>query len=125
MPHGHCFFWDPWVLWPLVIGDILTWLAYLAIPLTIYMAARRLGVEIPAAGDFIAFILACGFGHLISAINLWQAWYALEAWWCLACGLISLRAFWRIRRALVANYSRLRELVRTAESLLSQFKEPD
>jgi len=41
MPHGHCYFWKPEVLWVHVIGDALTALAYFLIPFGLYYFVRK------------------------------------------------------------------------------------
>ena len=32
MPHGHCYLWDPSILWLHVVSNTATALAYFAIP---------------------------------------------------------------------------------------------
>ena len=31
MPHGHCFLWQPGILWPTVTSDFLIFASYVAI----------------------------------------------------------------------------------------------
>jgi PAS domain S-box-containing protein len=80
MPHGHCFFWRPEILWLHVISDSLIALAYYSIPLTLWWYLRRrpgmkLGWLILM---FAGFILACGTTHLMAIWDLWNSAYRLE-----------------------------------------------
>lgn len=81
MPHGHCFLWDPTILWPTVIADIAIAMAYFSIPLGILAIIRRRS-DVKFHGViwlFAAFILLCGLTHVISIVNLWNGYYGLHA----------------------------------------------
>jgi len=41
MPHGHCYFWRPDILWLHVISDGIIALAYFSIPVTLLYFLRR------------------------------------------------------------------------------------
>ncbi|PHN07892.1 sensor histidine kinase [Flavilitoribacter nigricans] len=81
MPHGHCYFWRPEILWPHVLGDVFTSLAYFVIPLLLYRFVKaRPDVKYP--GVFLAFslfILCCGITHLLATVSVWQPIYRAEA----------------------------------------------
>ena len=62
MPHGHCFFWRPEIVWLHVVSDGLTAAAYFLIPFAL----------------FGLFILACGTSHVMSIFTLWIPVYRLE-----------------------------------------------
>lgn len=76
-PHGHCVVWSPWFTWTWTACGILTWLAYLAIPVTLWRNLRgtRLMVALPWMAPFI---LACGFSHLFDAVVVWRPYYWLS-----------------------------------------------
>ena len=80
MPHGHCYFWQPALLWLHAASDGLIALAYYSIPLTlVYFVRQRRGFR--WGGLFLmfgAFILACGTNHLMLIWNLWHSTYRLE-----------------------------------------------
>ena len=84
MPHGHCFYWIPELLWTLVISDSVIVLSYYAIPFMIIYSIRnrlknsRKEVKIILV-MFSVFILACGTTHLIGIINIWHPDYYLSA----------------------------------------------
>ena len=52
-----------------IISDVAIFLVYTAIPLMLlyFVFRRKLGAFLPVFWLFAAFILACGFGHLIDA----------------------------------------------------------
>jgi len=92
MPHGHCYFWEKDILIPIVIGDLLTFLSYMAIPILLWKFVKnredlRFGVVFKA---FAAFIFFCGIGHLIDVVNIWEPYYRVSAIAKMCTGLVSL-----------------------------------
>jgi CheY-like chemotaxis protein len=41
MPHGHCYLWQPAILWTQVITNIAIGLAYMSITITLYYLVRK------------------------------------------------------------------------------------
>ena len=78
MPHGHCYLWDPVLLWLHVLSDGLIAMAYFTIPLTlIYFVRRRKDLQFHWMFlCFAVFILACGASHVM---EIWTVWY--PAYW--------------------------------------------
>jgi len=80
MPHGHCFLWQPDILWLHVISDAVIATAYYAIPFVLlYIVYKR--KDLPFESIFLlfgAFILLCGLTHAMSIWVLWRPDYALE-----------------------------------------------
>jgi PAS domain S-box-containing protein len=80
MPHGHCYLWEPGLVWLHVISDGLTALAYTTIPFTlVYLARRRR--DIPFNWMFMCFgmfIIACGATHVLEIWTLWTPTYWLS-----------------------------------------------
>jgi light-regulated signal transduction histidine kinase (bacteriophytochrome) len=80
MPHGHCFFWRPEILWLHVSSDTLIVISYYLIPFAlVYLVRKRRDL----AFDWMflmfgLFILACGTTHLMAIWNLWHSAYRLE-----------------------------------------------
>lgn len=73
MPHGHCYLWQPGLIFTHVASDFLIGLAYLAISILLYILVRR--IRLPFGPIFIAFgvfIAACGVTHFMS---IWTLWY--------------------------------------------------
>jgi len=81
MPHGHCYFWDPAIVWTNAISDSLIALAYLTIPLTlIFIVRARKDINfIPLIVLFAAFILSCSLTHIMDVINIWHPFYRLDS----------------------------------------------
>lgn len=79
IPHGHCYLWQPALVWLHLISDLLTAVAYFSIPLLmIYFIRKR--QDVPFRGIFVlfsAFIVLCGLGHLLSVWTLWHPAYWL------------------------------------------------
>ncbi len=80
IPHGHCYLWQPVLLWLHVLSDALIALAYYSIPLLlIYFIRQR--EDVPFKGIFILFslfILSCGTTHAMSIWTLWNPDYWLS-----------------------------------------------
>jgi two-component system, cell cycle sensor histidine kinase and response regulator CckA len=79
MPHGHCYLWDPGLVWLRVISDGLIALAYFVIPFVLVHFARKRR-DLPFNWMFVAFgvfIVACGLTHVTEIWNLWHAEYWL------------------------------------------------
>ncbi|MGB0988602.1 MAG: PAS domain-containing sensor histidine kinase, partial [Pseudoalteromonas spongiae] len=77
MPHGHCYLWQPHILWTHVVSDLLIATAYFSIPvaLVIFMKKRN---DIGYNNVFLLFslfILFCGITHLFGIWTIWQGVY--------------------------------------------------
>lgn len=79
MPHGHCYLWDPTILWLHIISDAVITFSYYSIPIMlIYFIFKKR--RIPFNWLFLMFalfIFACGTTHLMEIINVWKAEYPL------------------------------------------------
>lgn len=80
MPHGHCFLWEPLILWLHVASDAVIGVSYFSIPLAILLFARK-RKDIPFRHIFLlfgAFIVLCGSTHFMSIWVLWKPDYGPE-----------------------------------------------
>ncbi len=80
MPHGHCFLWQPDILWLHILSDAGIAGAYYAIPLTLLYFVRH-RKDLPFKNLFLLFaifIVLCGTTHLMSIWVLWHPDYAVE-----------------------------------------------
>ena len=80
MPHGHCYLWQPEILWLHVVSDSIIFLAYMMIPITIVMLLRK-RPSLPYKWILLMFglfITFCGFTHLFAIITIWRPVYGLE-----------------------------------------------
>jgi PAS domain S-box-containing protein len=80
LPHGHCYFWRPDILWLNVGSDALIALAYYSIPLALVtLVRRRSDVHFGwLLWMFGAFIFLCGTTHVVAIATVWNGAYALE-----------------------------------------------
>lgn len=80
MPHGHCYFWRPELVWLHVVSDALITVAYYAIPaVLIFFVRKRKDFPFPwVLAMFGAFILLCGTTHLMAVVTLWEPIYRLD-----------------------------------------------
>lgn len=81
MPHGHCYFWKPEILWSHAIADSVIALAYFSIPVSLYniFRLRKDFVYGRLMLLFAIFILGCGATHLVSVITIWNPVYRFDA----------------------------------------------
>src|SRR6202051_5033850 len=79
MPHGHCYFWNPEIVWLHATSDGLIALSYYFIPLMlIYFVRKRR--DLAFGWMFVMFgifILGCGTTHLMEIWTLWHGTYRL------------------------------------------------
>ncbi len=80
MPHGHCYLWNPALVWLHVVSDSLIALAYTSIPFSLlYFVRRRKDVPFNVVfWSFGAFIIACGATHAMEVWTLWIPTYWLS-----------------------------------------------
>ncbi len=79
MPHGQCYLWDPTLIGLHAISNVLITLAYYSIPVTLTVLARRSDLPLRwLFWLFAAFIVACGTGHLLDVVTIWQPLYWLS-----------------------------------------------
>lgn len=80
IPHGHCYLWQPDLVWLHILSDSLIAFSYYSIPLTlVYFIRRR--EDIPFKNIFIlfcAFIISCGTTHVMEIWTLWHPYYWLS-----------------------------------------------
>jgi signal transduction histidine kinase len=82
MPHGHCYSWDPGILWTSVISDALIFVSYVAIPIVLVFGIMRKRKDLPFDWMFVCFgvfIIACGVSHLMEIITVWKPFYPISA----------------------------------------------
>jgi len=80
MPHGHCYFWNPGVLWLHIASDAFIALAYYSIPFTLVYFIRKRR-DVPFNWMFLCFaifIIACGTTHVLEILVIWHPIYWLQ-----------------------------------------------
>lgn len=87
----NCGQWSEAMGWTTIIAEFLVWAAYMAIPLVlIYFIRKR--TDIPFHRIFLlfaAFIVSCGFTHLIEAIIFWFPMYRFLTLMLIVTALVS------------------------------------
>lgn len=81
IPHGHCYLWQPSLVWLHLTSDMLIALAYVAISATLAYLVYRTRRDIPFHWMFLAFgafIVACGSTHFMAVWTLWYPTYWLS-----------------------------------------------
>lgn len=80
MPHGHCYLWQPGILWVNVISDALIAISYFSIPFALLLIVKkRQDFSFRSAFLLFAmFILCCGITHLFSIYTIWHGSYGLH-----------------------------------------------
>lgn len=82
MPHGHCYLWQPDILWTHVLSDGVIGISYFSIPIAIFFYARAAkhtaGLLNGVLQMFIAFILLCGTTHFVQIWTVWNPDYRFE-----------------------------------------------
>jgi signal transduction histidine kinase len=80
IPHGHCYLWQPGLVWLHILSDIVIAFSYYSIPLTlIYFVRKR--EDVPFKNIFVlfgAFIISCGTTHVMEVWTLWHPYYWLS-----------------------------------------------
>ena len=79
MPHGHCYLWQPGLVWLHVVSDVSHRLSYVAISLTLAYLVYRVR-DLPFQWMYLAFgvfIVSCGFTHFMDVWTVWQPLYWL------------------------------------------------
>lgn len=80
MPHGHCYRWQPDILWLNVVSDGLIALAYYSIPMSLFSYVRRRS-DLIFSWVFVmfgVFILACRTTHVMAIWTVWFPNYGVE-----------------------------------------------
>ncbi|WP_404391602.1 PAS domain S-box protein [Pseudoalteromonas phenolica] len=92
MPHGHCYLWQPHLLWSNVLADALIAASYFSIPIALMVFSKKR----PEIGQhwlailFSAFILLCGVTHLIGIFTVWKGAYGIHAVSKIATAIVSM-----------------------------------
>ena len=80
IPHGHCYLWQPELVWLHLLSDVLIAIAYYSIPIMlVYFVRER--EDIPFQNIFLLFslfIITCGTTHIMSVWTLWHPAYWLS-----------------------------------------------
>ena len=106
-PRWHCGRWSDFHGWLYIISDLLIFSAYFTMPVLIvrYIAKRTTARFHKIYFLFAAFILACGFTHLLDAVTFWYPVYRLNALIRFITGVISWLTVYYLFRLLPVAFS--------------------
>jgi signal transduction histidine kinase len=80
MPHGHCYLWQPGMVWLQVISNGMIGLSYVAISSTLAYLVYRIR-NIPFQWMYMCFglfIVTCGITHFVEIWTIWKPVYWLD-----------------------------------------------
>jgi len=94
MPHAVCWSADPKLIWTMVVTNLITFLSYLTIALTLLLLVRRTRRIIVHdwayfVVGFALFILACGTTHLLEVVTTWKPLFWVDAWTNIVTAVLS------------------------------------
>lgn len=116
--HRVCLLYDPTLIPAFFWSDLFIFFSYLSIPAALWITARRARVRhrmLTITGYLgAAFILLCGLGHLLDAINIYRPAYEITLIVRVATAIVS------VSTAVTLFYSldRLAEAARAADESL-------
>ena len=111
-PHGFCLAWEPWTLVAYILGDGVTSLAYLLLPIQLVFLLKRStsGQQIIIRRKnwiiimFALFIVMCGIDHDFDVLTLWYPYYHLQAIWKVLLGIVSFSTSILVGSAVTAGH---------------------
>ncbi len=85
MPHAVCWASAPRLIWTMVITNLITFLSYFSICVTLFYLSRRTNRVIARdwkyfVVGFALFIVACGSTHLLEVVTTWWPAFWIDAW---------------------------------------------
>ncbi len=85
MPHAVCWAAAPRLIWTMVVTNLVTFLSYSSICLTLLYLVRRTRRVIARdwayfVVGFALFIVACGSTHLLEVVTTWVPVFWVDAW---------------------------------------------
>ena len=111
MPHAVCWAADPKLVWTMVLANLITFLSYLSLCITLLFIATRTRKVIARdwiwfVVGFALFIVACGSTHLMDVVTTWKSVFWLDAWAVIITAILSAYvALMLIRRAGHISYA--------------------
>ncbi len=92
MPHGHCYYWKPDILWSHAISDGIIATAYFVIPLVLlYIFRKRSSTKyVWIMVLFAIFITGCGITHVFDVVTIWNPLYLFDSVFRIITALASI-----------------------------------
>lgn len=110
---------DPVLLWAIIAGNALIFVAYTWIPISIIRVLRSHTVPLPLLWMLGgSFVLCCGCTHAVGVLVIFRPYYGMEAGFLSLTAMVSILAAWVIHRGVpairqhLADYQALKARVR-------------
>ena len=115
LPHSSCLLGDSWMITAMLVGHLLTFYAYIAIPVVYWKAGKRYKsthhpLVKPLYRWLPAFVFCCALTHGLYILTLFWGgwWYLAAAAMVLLTGCVSAYTAWYVV-PLVPKYLAVRE----------------
>lgn len=92
MPHGHCYLWEPSLVWLNVISDFIIFFSYLAISGTLIYMVLKVN-KVPFQMVYVLFgifVFACGITHIMEVLNVWKPHFWISGFFKAITAIASL-----------------------------------
>lgn len=123
-PRWRCGDWSSFHGWLTILSDLTIWLAYFVIPVILLKLTQTIKTIpfLPVFWLFGAFIILCGFTHLMDAIIFWWPAYRFGTLVKLATAIVSLGTVFALLRVLpkMINFKPTKEEASNDEEELLQ-----
>ena len=95
MPHGHCFMWQPEILWTHIISGTIIAISYIGISgILFYMLSKREDSKIGWVICFFATFFLCGFTHGLDVWSIYNGTYRLIGFAKILTAIVSVATIW-------------------------------
>lgn len=122
---------DPVLLWAIIAGNALVFIAYVWIPISLIRVLRSHTVPLPLLWMLGGlFVLCCGCTHAIGVLVIFRPYYGMEAGFLALTAMVSILAAWVIHRGVplirkhLADYQALKDRVRDLQHDLDRRPAP-
>ena len=129
LPHYSCLLGDSWLIASLMLGHLLTFYAYIAIPIVYWKAGRKyMSTQHPMVKPIYrwmpAFIFCCALTHgLYIATLFWGGyWYVAAAIMVVLTGVVSAYTAWAVVPLLPKYLAAREEHEATISNLINKMK---
>lgn len=81
VPRMHCGIWSSELMWGTIVSDAGIWLAYMLIPIVMYIVIRKTKFAIQFKGLlllYVFFIIFCGQTHIVDIMMFWYPAYRID-----------------------------------------------
>lgn len=101
-PRWYCGIWSDFHGWLTIISDLMIWLAYFLIPIILVKVVQSRSdlPFLPVFWLFGAFIILCGFTHLIDGVIFWWPAYRVSTLVKFLTAIVSVLTVYKLIKTL-------------------------